>query len=274
MAYRNDLNSRPGTVAELGPGDSLGVGLAAMLTGTNRYQALDVERHASPERNLEIFDALVKLLADRTAIPNEVEFPRAHSHLASYEFPGQVLTKDRLARALRPERIEAIRNALRDPRSGGDNGIEISYHVPWYDPKVVRKHSVDTIFSQAALEHVEDVSHTYYSLWRWLRPGGFMSHQIDFRCHGHAEFWNGNWAYSDLTWKLMMGNRGYSLNRQPHSAHLRCMMEYGFRVVCDMKTTDASRIARRKLAPRFSTISDEDLVTSSAFILAVKPASC
>jgi hypothetical protein len=51
----------PESVAEFGPGDSLGVGLAALLSGSNRYSALDVHRDGSTERTLRIFDELVAL---------------------------------------------------------------------------------------------------------------------------------------------------------------------------------------------------------------------
>ncbi len=273
MAHNSGLDCHPRTVAELGPGASLGVGLAAMLTGANRYQAFDVKMHGSLERNLEILDALVELLGRRSAIPDEVEFPAVYPRLASYEFPTQVVTEANLARALRPARIESIRNALQDPSTGGDDEIGILYYAPWHDPKVVKKGSVDMIFSQAVLEHVEDLDHTYRSLRRWLKPGGFMSHTIGFGSHGCASPWNGHWRYSDLTWILMRGRRGTFLNREPHSAHLRYMRETGFRVVCDVRTTNASGIRRMDLTSRFSRMSDQDLATSSGFILAVKPPS-
>lgn len=31
------------------------------------------------------------------------------------------------------------------------------------------------IFSQAVLEHVDDLEHTYKTLYRWLKKGGIMS---------------------------------------------------------------------------------------------------
>src|SRR5262245_22309033 len=55
------LNSDPKTVAELGPGDSLGVGLAALLSGAERYYALDVVEHANAAHNIVVLDALVEL---------------------------------------------------------------------------------------------------------------------------------------------------------------------------------------------------------------------
>src|SRR5690242_6794043 len=52
MAREHGLSTAPATVAELGPGDSVGVGLAALLTGSERYWALDVLSYTNSERNL------------------------------------------------------------------------------------------------------------------------------------------------------------------------------------------------------------------------------
>lgn len=134
----------------------------------------------------------------------------------------------------------------------------------------MKDESIDTIFSQAVLEHVDDLAHTYEALYRWLKPGGFMSHQIDFRCHGSAREWNGHWAYSDSVWRLMAGSRPYSLSRQPHSTHIDLLRKSGFEVVCDAKIENHSGIQRKHLASRFKNMSDDDLTTSGAFVLAVK----
>jgi hypothetical protein len=51
-AANNGLQTCPRVVAELGPGDSLGTGIAALLSGAEQYVALDVVPHANVERNL------------------------------------------------------------------------------------------------------------------------------------------------------------------------------------------------------------------------------
>jgi hypothetical protein len=78
-------------------------------------------------------------------------------------------------------------------------------------------------YSQAVLEHVDELASTYQELYRWLKPGGFMSHEIDFRCHRTARKWNGHWAYSDSAWKLIRGVWPYLLSRQPHSTHIELL---------------------------------------------------
>src|SRR5262245_17377795 len=54
-----------GNVAELGPGGSLGTGLAAMIAGAQRYFAVDVGRDSEREGNLRAFDGLVELFRNR-----------------------------------------------------------------------------------------------------------------------------------------------------------------------------------------------------------------
>jgi predicted SAM-dependent methyltransferase len=270
MAYKSGLSTQIDAIAELGPGDSLGVGLASLISGVNKYYALDIVEHASNKRNIEIFDELVDLFKKREKIPDETEFPRVEPYLESYEFPNHILTDERINEALKQDRIESIRNALLNLDSGNESNIQISYFVPWNDPKVIKEESLDMVYSQAVLEHVEDLAYTYEALYRWLKPGGFMSHEIDFKCHGTAKDWNGHCAYSDIVWKLIKGKRPYLLNRQPHSAHINLMQKLDFEVICDMKTKDTSGIERKSLASRFKNMSDDDLITSTAFIQAVK----
>ncbi len=60
-ADRQGLNNCPEAVAEIGPGSSLGVGLAALISGSHKYYALDDVQHATRGTNLKVFDELVRL---------------------------------------------------------------------------------------------------------------------------------------------------------------------------------------------------------------------
>ena len=70
------------------------------------------------------------------------------------------------------------------------------------------------MFSQSVLEHIDDLEGAYATLHKWLKPGGYMSHLIDFYSHGLTKEWNGHWALSDLTWGALKGRRPYLINRQ------------------------------------------------------------
>jgi SAM-dependent methyltransferase len=259
----------PRVVAELGPGDSLGIGLAALLSGVDRYDAFDVVRHARPERNLEVFEGLVELFRRREAVPDHRELPAVVPTLDDYAFPADLLGPERLAAALAPDRLHEIREAILRPER---RGSALAYRVPWNDASVLDPGSVDFVFSQAVLEHVEDLPGTHAAVHAWLRPGGIASHTIDYRCHRFSDDWNGHWTYSDLAWRIVKGRRPYLLNREPHSVHVRRVVEAGFRILDVTAVRSASRVPRERLARRFRSLGDDDLTTASAFLLTVKPA--
>jgi SAM-dependent methyltransferase len=132
--------------------------------------------------------------------------------------------------------------------------------------------SVDLVLSQSVLEYPPDLAGLYSEMRRWLKPGGVMSHEIDFKSFGLTVEWDGHWSCSDALWRLTTGRRRHKLNREPHSTHISLMERAGCRVVCDERIVRTSEITREQLAPRFRKLTDQDLATSSALIQAVRPA--
>jgi SAM-dependent methyltransferase len=260
----------PRAVAELGPGDSIGIGLAALLSGAEKYYAFDVVAYPDLRANLAVFDELVELFRARASIPGGDEFPGMHPQLADLAFPGQLLDEARLARTLEPARVAGIRAAIE--HAGADNS-PIVYRAPWTADAVIETASVDMIYSQAVLEHVVDLPAVYAAMRRWLKPDGLMSHQIDYRCHGKAQRWNGHWAYSDLAWKLIVGRRPYLLNRVWHSEQMRLLRAAGFDALRVTTVTGVGGIGRAALAARFRAMSDDDLATCGALVLSVPAAT-
>jgi hypothetical protein len=255
-------------VAELGPGDSLGVGLAALLTGVDAYYALDVVDYQHMERNASVFDELIELFSKREPIPSNEEFREVHPTLSSYAFPSHILSDVQLETALSKQRTDRIRRELVNL---SDQHQHIFYAVPWDEQTVVKANSIDMVFSQAVLEHVTDLEGTYHALFTWLKPGGVMSHQIDFRCHGCADTWNGHWSYAPFTWRVMNGSRLFLINRVPCGGHLSLLKKSGFDVVYELRATAPSRgIDRSRLASGFKHMSEDDLQTNGVFIQARK----
>ncbi len=267
MAEQNRLNTNPKTVAELGPGDSIGIGLAALISGCDKYLAFDVVEHANIKRNLSIFNELVTLFENKTPIPGDDEWPKVIPKLEDYRFPSDILDDDRLHKALHKSRIDRIRNSI---IGVGTSGSMIEYKAPWHDDDILSPESVDIIYSQAVLEHVDDLTHTYNTMHSWLNPTGYIAHTIDFKSHGFANKWNGHWTYSDFLWKLLRGKRPYLLNREPYSTHEQLINNAGFRLRSCTKTSSESHLTTKQLAPRFRSMSQDDLVTSAVFIQAVK----
>jgi len=272
IAHELGLSTRPNSIAELGPGNSLGTGLAGLITGAQRYYAFDVHKHSKFENNLKILDELSELFRAQADIPDEKEFPEVKPTLKSYQFPKQILPDIYLSSCLKEDRILSIKNAVLncEQASISESPIQIQYFAPWHHSEIIEDESVDVIFSQAVLEYIEDLEQLYRAFYRWLKPGGWMSHQIDFRCHGLASAWNGHWAYSDFTWKIIKGKRPYVINRVPHSVHLSLQKEIGFKIIADLQVKERIGLERKQLAKKFRAISDEDFTISTAHVVSIK----
>src|SRR5688572_1910025 len=127
-AAASGLDTDPKAVAELGPGDSIGIGIASVLTGAERYFAFDVVAHANTARNLEIFERLVELFRSRAAIPDGSEYPRVGPTLDDYRFPDKLLSEQRMQAALEPGRLARIRESIQHTDS---RDSMIQYRAPW-----------------------------------------------------------------------------------------------------------------------------------------------
>ena len=261
------IDTRFTDVAELGPGDSLGIGLCAVLTGTDRYFAFDAKAHAHKETNLQTLDRLVDFFARQDEIPGDDEFPEIWPPISSLAFPQAILSKARMSDAMRSDRLKAIGRAI-EPGEAGE--VEIRYAAPWADSSILRSDVMDLVFSQAVLEHVEDITATYDALFRWLKPGGVMSHQIDFKSHGLTRDWYGHWTLPSWVWRLVRGRRSYLINRLPASAHISAMQRAGFEVVVQIPARAAAP-ARSELAREFRDLTDDDIGTCGLFVIARKP---
>ena len=269
IAYKNGFIEHPKVVAELGPGDSLGIGLAALISGADKYYGLDVIEFVNKESNIEIFDDLVELFLNKSPIPDDNEFPRLKPLLDSYEFPNYIFNDNYFETILSKDRLVKIRALIVPVSTDVSDYISIKYIVPWDDEKAILKNSVDMIISQAVLEHVNDIDGSYVAMYKWLKPGGLMSHEIDFKCHRISANWDYHWTYPDYIWKLIVGKRKYFLNRHPYSVHINSLKNSGFKMICDIKNNTESTIKRKNLAKRFKEMSDDDLTTSEVFIQAI-----
>lgn len=269
LPYRDSPSA--GTVVELGPGDSVGTGLAALLSGARRYIAIDVVRHADVARNLAVLGELVGLFGRRDPVPGGDEFPAIRPCLEDHVFPEAILDAEAIGANLAAGRIAAIAAALRGDPIAADGDLPVRYVDPAAAADMIPAGSVDWVFSQAVLEHVDDLIGVCRACHDWLKPGGLMSHQIDFASHGTSREWNGHWAYPDPVWRLLRGRRPYLLNRLPCGCHLEALADAGFEILADDRVRRPSRLHRDQLARRFRGMTEEDLTTAGAFVVARKP---
>jgi hypothetical protein len=251
------LPTRFDSVAELGPGETIGISLTGLLLGARRAEALDVVRYANSSRNARILADLVELLKSRAPIPDEREFPRVFPKLPQYGFPS-FLDEARVRAATDEERVAQIEAAVR----GAPSDIDIRYYVPWQDCWAQSSPGVDFVISQAALEHVDDIDGVHRSLAAAVKSGGVITHVIDFKSHGMTAGWDGHLQYGDVAWKVVRGRRPWLLNRRSPSEHLRAMEAAGFEIVRTWRTIVPPTIPRSGLPPRFRDWSDEDRSTT------------
>lgn len=261
-------NQVPEKVAELGPGDSLGVGLAALLSGSWQYYALDVVKYWQPERNIQMLNDLIILFHSREKIPDNSEFPEISPSLEDYSFPSQILTDKVLEWSLAPTRIKKIETELKNPHN--PDNIIINYKIPWSDKNVISEKTIDLILSQAVLGQVDNLDETYQSMHFWLKESGYVSHTIDLRSHGFTRRWNGHWTLSDFEWKVVRGGRVFAINRQPISKHRELLRKNCFSILYEKSKTSENSFDRSDLDRKFQNLTDEDLNTSGVFFIAQK----
>jgi hypothetical protein len=265
---------RPKVVVEIGPAGTLGVGCAALLSGAEQYVGLDVGGRAESPHDPGVLDELVELFQHRAPIPDGRVFPQLLPELQSYAFPARLFTDDGPRHlTLDHRKVESIRAALLEPKQVLYDDVPVGFAAQW-GARTLDRQSVDLVLSQAALQlmaHEQERSElagTFAAMSRWVKPGGVISHQIDFGFSGTGP-WNQHWHYADAAWRVARGHRAGFANRVPLSIYLALCDEYDFEVV-SVRRVEAEGLPREKVAPRFRDLPEEDFVTSSAHIVAVR----
>lgn len=240
----------PETIAELGPGSSLGTGYAALIAGAERYYALDLVNHSKPAEQIALFDEMVALFRRRAPVPSTGRHSLRFPDLENYDFPAFIALGSASAFE---ERVARIRQ---DIMLGA--GQHLQMFAPWLDQATIQPHSVDWAYSESVMEHIDDLAGAYAALGQWLKPSGHTSHLIDFACHNLTDAWNGHWALGDLVWAALRGRRPYLINREPYAEHLRLAQENGFVPVSELRCKRFDGLIPEQFAERFRGISDED----------------
>lgn len=273
------------TMIELGPGDTLGVSLAALLTGVSQVIGLDTVPHASASRNRQMFADLVALVSARTAPPNSNDLPDVRPYVPWLRTLDQLVDAQTLERALAPERLARIDQELAQT-PGGPEATSVRYVCPW-TAATVPPASADLVISQAVLEYLphdgprrasdddsrvtgnDELARAFDAMHAWLRTGGVMSHQIDLMAPFGPE-WNAHWAVGDAAWALIVGRRPYYENRVPLSGYLELCARHGFEVLATHVTPAPPGLTRDRLAPRFRALPAADYTARGVHLVARK----
>ena len=264
LAYKNGFNTNPKYVAEIGPGDSLGTALCALLTGVKEYTIIDSQQNIDKNVNYQILDDLVLMFQNHENIPDEVEFPKIRPLLDDYNFPKEIFDESTINNMLKKKKINQIKNAI--DKFNEDNS-KIKY-IFEFDKTI--KSKFDLIISQAVLEHIDDLDSFFIFMKKSLKKEGYYSHQIDLKSHNIASSWDGHWRYSDKFWRILRGKRLWFINRYPMSFYINLLVKYNFRNHFIKRNIMKPSFNRSNLAKEFRNITEEDRETSGFFIQGTK----
>jgi hypothetical protein len=256
--------NNPKIIAEIGPGDTLGVGICALLLGAEKYYALDVKKYNSVEVNLNILDEISALFTNSINIPDEQEFPKIKPHITKPYLPYSI-NDIKIFESRTSQIKESLISLIDDKKTS-----QIEYIVPWTNTDIISPQSIDLIISQAVLEHVNDLDETYKRMSSIIKSGGIISNVIDFKSHGITKQWNGHWRYSPLEWKIIQANKPFLINRHPWSYHHNILLKYGFEIIFQERYRIASNITCKDLASPFKDITSDDLECSGIYFIAQK----
>jgi SAM-dependent methyltransferase len=251
-------------IAEIGPGDSLGIGISALYTGAANYYAFDVIKHTNLQRNLTINKELLKYFEERLEIPHGSRLRETAPVLSDYSFPNKIIKYEPKYYKQKYNEIEACLNGVKSQ----DHSIK--YIVPWTNAKLQSINNIDLIFSQAVMEHIEEIDFAYGEMYKWLKKGGIISHQIDFKAHEITKEWNGHWFISEIFWKFLLHGRKYSINRLPLSSHINAIKKAGFTIKTVLPVQRPNSYNNSTPKVKNVEYNQEDLITSGALIQAVK----
>jgi SAM-dependent methyltransferase len=267
-------------ICELGPGNSIGVGIAALLSGAESYTGLDAVPYSTAEQKeqlTKIISDLTGLFQKRAPIPDLEQYPQIVPQLEDYSFPSRILAEvDSLAR------LTAAKTTLIEGLDAPNCNPRLKYLAPYQNIDLSGySGSFDAIFSQAVFEHIVNPAQTYHLIFDLLKPGGLSWHVIDFRSHGLSADWNGHWTYPEWLWSLVVGHRQFFLNRMPLSRHLALATQAGFEVEGVMTYAEGehqtlakkSRLNPTQFAKPFDLMSKEDASTVSGMIVLKKAAA-
>lgn len=122
---------------------------------------------------------------------------------------------------------------------GGPAGAlsQIRYLVPCSAENVsLPAESLDLVYSQAALEHVRVPKKVVSEQWRLLRPGAYVSHQIDTRNHLDFEHPTDHLDIPEVVWRMMTSNRSVYTNRYSIEEWIALFADQGFEILESIET--------------------------------------
>ncbi len=269
LLHKNKILDSRKVIAEIGTSGSLGIGLCALLSGSEKYYALDIEDHYDPIRNIKMLEDLIGLFSTKAPIPDEKEFPQINIKLQDYSFP-EFLNENEYKSYIGQIKFAQIADALKGLTHNSQESGLIQSYIPWERSSILGSTQVGLIFSHAVMEHVLYPHKIYKNLALLLKYDGIMFHDIEYHAHDLSDYWNGHYTYNDFLWKLTFGGRKYFLNRLTHSDHEKLIEDAENRIIMSERCYKETFINKCDLAGKFKFISELDLKSYGGIILSKK----
>jgi SAM-dependent methyltransferase len=229
--HKNRCSTSFDQFAEVGNGGSLGIAICALLTGTRKYFALEIEDNFDIDSNIRLLDEIFKLFQEKTPIPDHYEFPQINLVLEDYSFPTSIINEEIFSSFVCNNQYQRLKNAIKSIKYSSNYDTAIVIINPWYDYITNYSEKFDYIFSRAVMEHVKDPLSVYKNLTALLLSGGIMFHDIEFHSHDISKKWRGHYHINNFLWKIIFGNRNYYLNRYTPSSHVLSIKENNLRII-------------------------------------------
>ena len=234
----NDMNKynkiRNPIIMEIGPGDSLFSMIYSRKYTTNAFYFIDVHNFAN--KNTELYLKLIKQLKSEGFL---VDF----NIKADFSFQ---------------ELIEFCRTSYLT------NGLK--------DLKKIKSNSVNYIFSHSVLEHIRlfELEEMIYEMYRILKPGGILSHNINYKDHLDESL--NNLRFSTHLWESnLFANSGFYTNRVPAVKMHSLFRKVGLNMLSEnFGSWDKLPISRSKINRDFNDFSDKELSISTSSLIGQK----
>jgi SAM-dependent methyltransferase len=240
-------------VIELGTGWFPIVPIALWLCGADKVQTYDIVQHLTSARLTATLQKFVETFHNGTLM----------DHL-----PGTDVGRAK-------ELASLAEKALRVAPGELLQRIGIEYIVQNFARNDISTQSIDLVISYAVLEYPRSdlIMETLKEFRRIIRPGGVMSHWIDFRDE-YAYFDNKISPYNFLrfshqSWRLI-NNPLIPLNRLRISDFRRAVGQAGFRIVDEnIVRGEEADLLRVPLARQFRAYPTNDLLALDAWLVCV-----
>jgi len=212
----------PNVILELGPGNTVGFGLVAMLLYESDYMSLDIGEFFDPTVNLVALDEIYEQLSAGTFDSSDISInfmPKNHNTIQVRDIQKLSPSGTTIS-----DRYYLLRSRIQEP-------LPYPLKERWTTPILQKETSsiflssrripdptrVEAVFSQAVLEHIDDLPGLFIHLVSTGAPGAIHSHHVDLSCHDLTREWNGHWAFSEAQWRIIRGRRPQFINRATES---------------------------------------------------------